>query len=103
MNSKVQQTPYEQYAIRPPKGLRVIAVMRQMFGRFYRARPSRFAVGPIAVLFLALGVLSSALSAVEPTIHGASLGPEVMYTQGAGDTWYATWADDGDLYVTSDD
>ena len=26
-----------------------------------------------------------------------------MYTQGNGDTWYATWADDGHLYVTSDD
>ena len=103
MNSRMQQTPCGQHAIRPQKGLRVIAVMRQMLRRFYRARPGRFAVGPIAALFLALGVLSSALSAVEPTIHGASLGPEVMYTQGAGNTWYATWADDGDLYVTSDD
>jgi hypothetical protein len=74
-----------------------------MSARLDRAGACRTAACRIAVLLLAFGALSSTLSAVEPTIHGASLGPETMYVQGNGDTWYATWADDGDLYVTSDD
>lgn len=52
---------------------------------------------------LTLGLLSPAALAQDRTIYGASLGPDKVYLQGFGDTWYATWADDGDLYVTSDD
>lgn len=36
-------------------------------------------------------------------IHFAQLGKPVRLTESGGDTWIAAWADDGDLYVTSDD
>ncbi len=39
----------------------------------------------------------------EPPIWSASLGVETNYTHTTGDTWYSTWADDGNLYVTADD
>src|SRR5260370_8720475 len=37
-------------------------------------------------------------------ITGASVGiPQTSPTSGAGDTWYNTWAADGNIYATSDD
>jgi len=103
MNPRAHQIPHPQGACRLKKGRSIIRVTRQMPECLNHASPSWLAPCRIAALLFALSVLSSAVSAVEPTILGASLGPEVMYTQGNGDTWYATWADDGDLYVTSDD
>jgi Carbohydrate esterase 2 N-terminal len=39
-----------------------------------------------------------------PPLTGGSLGvPEVMQDWGRGDTWYNTWASDGNIYATSDD
>src|SRR5215472_17070715 len=103
MKLKGQLSHYKQLFFRREKDCALLSVTRQMVGRCNRTRRSAPGAGWTGVLFLALGVLSSTLSAVEPTIHGAWLGPEVTYTQGRGGTWYATWADDGDLYVTSDD
>jgi hypothetical protein len=37
------------------------------------------------------------------TVYGASIGVEQTYVTDNGDTPYATWADDGNLYVTGDD
>ena len=101
MKLKGQLSHYKQLFFRREKDCALLSVTRQMVGRCNRTRRSAPGAGWTGVLFLALGVLSSTLSAVEPTIHGAWLGPEVTY--GEGDTWWATWADDGDLYVTSDD
>ena len=78
--------------------------MSRPFLQFYLfASPDGFAHLVLAILLLPFGLLPSQARAADPTIYGAALGPEVKYTQGYGDTWYATWGDDGDLYVTSDD
>ena len=100
MISKVRQW-VEQVPLSGPAAF--LSNSRHLLGCLNRARPSGPAACRIAALLLVLGVWSSPLSAVNPVVQGASLGPETMYVQGNGDTWYATWADDGDLYVTSDD
>ncbi len=56
----------------------------------------------IMLLLAAMPCLSQA-PALQQKLYGASLGPEIANSQSVGDTWYATWADDGNLYVTSDD
>ncbi len=103
MNSRSHQTPKQQGACTSQQGRSILRFSRQMLEFFRHACPRWLAPCRIAALLLALNVLCSPVSAVEPTLYGASLGPEVMYTQASGDSWYATWADDGDLYVTSDD
>ena len=68
-------------------------------------------VSVLVVASLAAAGLGSHSAAVKhPTsqsnLIGASVGiPEVMssWGQGMGDTWYNTWAGDGNIYATSDD
>jgi len=39
----------------------------------------------------------------KPLIRSARLGTPIRLAGGGGDTWIAAWADDDNLYVTSDD
>jgi hypothetical protein len=38
-----------------------------------------------------------------PVITGASIGIQQTWSNAAGDTWFSTWAGDGNVYATSDD
>jgi hypothetical protein len=68
---------------------------------------------PVALAAVAMALAApgaSALAAGARTaspsgdIAGASIGnPHSSRTSGAGDTWYNTWAADGNIYATSDD
>jgi hypothetical protein len=48
-------------------------------------------------------VAASAASAATPRIRSARLGTPIRLEGSGGDTWIAAWADDDDLYVSSDD
>jgi hypothetical protein len=56
-------------------------------------------------LIFAITVFTGPIAASQPasSVFSASLGVESNYTNTSGDTWYSTWGDDGNLYVTSDD
>lgn len=51
----------------------------------------------------AVRVRLTAADADKPRIRSARLGKPVPLAGGGGDTWMAAWADDDQLYVTSDD
>src|SRR5258708_30211668 len=53
----------------------------------------------------ASALVAGARTASSPgDITGASVGiPQTSPTSGGGDTWYNTWAADGNIYATSDD
>lgn len=59
----------------------------------------------IGVAALTLGAQHSRASAAHARrrIRAAHLGEPVQRVKSSGDLWTATWADDGDLYVASDD
>jgi len=101
MNAGPRQTVRPHFVFRLRNGRSLLVVIRGILEGLHQASLERLA--RFASFLIALVLWSSPVSAAEPVIYGASLGPEVMYTQGIGDTWYATWADDGHLYVTSDD
>jgi hypothetical protein len=58
---------------------------------------------------LAAGVVSPATAttasapAASGRITGGVFGVPTKYSQGSGDTWYNTWANDGNIYATSND
>lgn len=68
-----------------------------------RAWPENIILMIGALCWLAYPWGSSAAPQTVQRTFSASMGLESNYTNTSGDTWYSTWADDGALYVTSDD
>ena len=55
------------------------------------------------ILSISLLALPVSQAHADANITGATLGSPTEYTSGSGDTWYNTWADDGNVYATADD
>src|ERR1035437_3776674 len=86
------------FANRQLMGFACVSVLRALGS----ARSVRAAVWSFLFsLGASIGLSQTAIS--QQKLYSASIGRETTYIKSIGDTWYATWADDGDLYVTSDD
>jgi hypothetical protein len=55
------------------------------------------------ILVVLLTIATTCVGQTPKTVYGASLGVEQTYGNDSSDTLYATWADDGNLYMTGDD
>lgn len=53
--------------------------------------------------FLEMALFLGLTHAAHADVSGGNAGPWVTYSKAGGDTWYNTWADDGNIYATSND
>jgi hypothetical protein len=65
--------------------------------------PALAVVAALAVAPYGVGARPASAAGRSQVITGGMFGVGTRYTKGAGDTWFNTWADDGNIYATSND